>query len=78
MYIVNFITIQPKSATSKNQDIEGNNKPSGLNNFPYHQQVINKVSTRYELFHGANSGTYSHTEKKTGSERQTEPTKSVF
>ena len=42
-YIVNFITIQPEPTTSKNQDIEGNNKPSGLNNFPYHQQGINKA-----------------------------------
>ena len=40
---VNIITIQPEPMTSKNQDIEGNNKPSGLNNFPYHQQGINKV-----------------------------------
>ena len=37
-YIVNFITIQPELTTLKNQDIEGNNKPSGLKNFPYHQQ----------------------------------------
>ena len=42
-YIVNFITIQPEPTTSKNQDFEGNNKPSRLNNFPYHQQGINKV-----------------------------------
>ena len=34
-YIVNFITIQPEPTTSKNQDIEGNNKPPGLKNFPY-------------------------------------------
>ena len=33
-YIVNFITIQPEPTTSKNQDIEGNNKPSGLKIFP--------------------------------------------
>ena len=32
-YIVNFITIQPEPTTSKNQDIEGNNKPSGLRIF---------------------------------------------
>ena len=42
-YIVNFITIQPEPTTAKNQGIEGNNKPSGLKNFPYHQQGINKV-----------------------------------
>ena len=43
-YIVNLITIQPEPTTSKNQDVEGNNKPLGLNNFPYHQQgtCINK------------------------------------
>ena len=44
-YIVNFITIQPEPTTSKNQDIEENNKPPGLKNFPYHQQGINKVRT---------------------------------
>ena len=35
--------IQPEPTTSKNQDTEGNNKPPGLKNFPYHQQGINKV-----------------------------------
>ena len=36
---------------------------------------ISRVSF-HELFHGANLGTCSHT-GKTGSERQTEPTKSL-
>ena len=37
-FIVNLITIQQEPTTSKNQDVEGLN----INNFPYHQQGINK------------------------------------
>ena len=56
-YIVNFITIQPEPTTSKNQDIEGNNKPSGLKNFPYHQQAyINKHTDSFFPIRVAKSG----------------------
>ena len=51
-YIVNFITIQPEPTTSKNQDIEGNNKPPGLKNFPYHQQG-NQQGYQINLFQTA-------------------------
>ena len=44
----------------------GGQRPLNISRVPFH-----------ELFHGANSGTCSHT-GKTGSERQTEPTKSVW
>ena len=39
---VNLIIIQPEPTTSKTRH-QGNNKPLGLNNFPNHQQGINKV-----------------------------------